>query len=316
MKNLKIGVHVVAPDAPGLIDGIGTADEFGLDVAWLTVGGLAPDPFAVFTAAAARAQRIDFGTSIVPTFPRHPLAMAQGAMTVDQIAPGRLRLGVGPSHKPSIEGIWGIPFERPLAHLREYLTVLKAILNDGKVSHAGDILRAEAQITAPTQVRVMASALRPRAFRLCGEVAEGAISWMCPLPYIRDVAAPALAEGAKAAGRAKPAMIVHVPVVVTDDREAVLAAAGRQFGRYQTLPYYRQMMLDAGLSDASGSEFTPAMADALIISGSEEQVAERIRALPSHGADELLAAIVTLKDDPAPAAQRTLALLGRLAKSD
>lgn len=315
MQNLKIGVHIVAPTAPALIDGIAAADAAGLDVAWLTVGGPAPDPFAVFAAAAARAPRIHFGTSIVPTFPRHPLAMAQGAMTVDQIAPGRFRLGVGPSHKPAIEGIWGIPFERPLAHLREYLTILNAVLTQGRVEFQGEILQANAQIAAPTQVGVLASALRPRAFRLCGELTQGAISWMCPLPYIRDVAAPALSEGASIAGRDKPAMIVHVPVVVSEDRDAVVAAAGKQFGRYQTLPFYQQMMLDAGLADAAGKQFTPAMADALIISGGDSEVGDRIRALPDFGADEILATIVMLGDDPKPAAERTLALLGELARS-
>lgn len=161
----------------------------------------------------------------------------------------------------------------------------------------------------------MAAALRPRAFRLCGELAQAAISWMCPLPYIRDVAAPALIEGASIAGRDKPAMIVHVPVVVSDDRDTVVAAAGKQFGRYQTLPFYQRMMLDAGLDDATGKEFTPAMADALIISGTESDVGDRIRALPDFGADEMLATLVMLGDDPKPAAERTLALLGELARS-
>ena len=106
---LKISAHIIAPDAPGLIDAIVAADQAGLDTAWLTVGGPAPDPFAVFAAAAQRTERINLGTSIVPTFPRHPIAMAQGAMTVDQIAPGRLKLGVGPSHKGPVEAMWGIP---------------------------------------------------------------------------------------------------------------------------------------------------------------------------------------------------------------
>ncbi|HJN93329.1 MAG TPA: LLM class flavin-dependent oxidoreductase, partial [Dehalococcoidia bacterium] len=187
MSPLKISAHITALDAPGLIDGIVAADTAGLDTAWLTVGGPAPDPFAVFTAAAHHAERINFGTSIVPTFPRHPLAMAQGAMTVDQLAPNRLKLGVGPSHKPAIEGTWGIPFHKPLNHLREYVTVLNAVLHTGEVDFAGELIQAHARIAAPTQVQVMISALREKAFRLSGELTEGGISWMSPLPYIRDV---------------------------------------------------------------------------------------------------------------------------------
>ncbi len=316
MKDLSIGAHIVAGDTPGLVEGVVAAERAGLDTAWVTVGGLAPDPFVMFAVAAGRTERIGLGTSIVPTYPRHPLTMAQSAMSVDQIAPGRLHLGVGPSHKPIVESIWGIPFERPLHHLREYLTILNAILKEGAVSFHGELLHAEAKISAPAQVRVLASALRPNAFRLCGELAEGAISWMCPLPYIRDIAAPALNEGAAKTGRAKPAMIVHTPVVVCDDIQAVRAAAKRQFGFYQSMPYYAQMLQDAGYPEAAGSEFTEAMADALIISGSAEQVADRIATLPDYGVDEMLAAIVMAGDEPKRTAERTLALLGELAQAD
>ncbi len=314
MENLTIGVHIAAAGTVELVDRVVEAEQVGVEVAWLTVGGLAPDPFAVFAAAAVRTQRIEFGTSIVPTFPRHPLAMAQGAMSVDQLAPGRLRLGVGPSHKPFVEPTWGIPFEKPQAHLREYLSILKAVLNEGSVSFHGELLHAQARIAGPTQVRVMASALRKKGFHLCGELAEGAISWMCPLPYIRDVAAPALQAGADAAGRPKPKMIVHTPVVVCEDAKAIHAAARSQFGFYQRMPYYSNMLQDAGYPEAADQEFTDRMADALILSGSEKEVADKIRALPRFGADEMLAAIVMLPDDPAPAARRTLGLLGELAQ--
>jgi F420-dependent oxidoreductase-like protein len=315
MSPLKISTHITAPDAPGLIDGIVAADKAGLDTAWLTVGGPAPDPFAVFTAAAHHAERINFGTSIVPTFPRHPLSMAQGAMTVDQLAPNRLKLGVGPSHKPAIEGTWGIPFHKPLSHLREYVTVLNAVLHTGEVDFDGELIQAHARIAAPTQVQVMISALREKAFQLSGELTAGGISWMSPLPYIRDVAAPAQQAGADAAGRAKPAMIVHTPVVVCDDKALVFAAAKRQFGFYQTLPYYSQMLQDAGYAEAADTEFTQRMADGLILSGSEKEVGDRIRALPEFGVDEMLAAIVQLPEDAQVANDRTLALLGDLANA-
>lgn len=310
---MKISTHIAAADAPGLVEGIVDADAAGLDTAWLTVGGVASDPFAVFASAAHRAERINFGTSIVPTFPRHPLAMAQGAMAVDQLAPGRLKLGVGPSHQPAIEGTWGIPFKKPLTHLREYVTILKAVLNEGTVDFDGELLQAHARIVAPTEVRVMISALREKAFRLSGELTDGGISWMAPASYIRDVALPAQLAGAQAAGRPKPPMIVHTPVVVCEDRSVVYEAAKRQFGFYQRLPYYSQMLQDAGFEEAAGTEFTERMADALIVSGSETEVAERVQALPEFGVDEMLAAIVQLPDDP-EAHQRTLRVLGEIAR--
>ena len=310
---VPLSVHVVAPDAPGLIERIIEADALGLDTAWLTVGGAAPDPFAVFASAAHRAERITFGTSIVPTFPRHPITMAQGAMTVDQLAPGRLKLGVGPSHRPAIEGTWGLPFDKPLSHLREYVTILKALLNEGEVDFDGEQLAAHARIAGPTAVRVMISALRTGSFRVSGELTEGGISWMCPLPYIRDVATPAQQEGADAAGRPKPAMIVHTPIVVSDDREAVRAAARRQFGFYQRLPFYSRMLQAAGFEEAAGGEFTDRMADGLIISGTATEVGDRVRAIADYGVDELLAAIVQLPDGGDAARRRTLELLGEIA---
>ena len=313
MENLNIGVHILAANAKGLVDRIVEAEEAGIDTAWMTVGGVAADPFAVFAVAAQRTSRIEFGTSIVPTFPRHPLAMAQGAATVDSFAPGRLKLGVGPSHKPAIEGTWGLNFDRPLEHLREYVTILNSILKDGKVDFHGKRLTAVAQIAAPTQVRVMISALRHNAFKLAGEISEGGISWVMPLPSIKTIADPAIREGATAAGRAKPPVVVHVPVVVSEDSAAVVAAGSKQFGFYPRLPFYSSMWQDAGCDEAAKGEFSERMAQALIISGDAETVATRIRDIPNSGGNEIICSIVNM-DDGGEAAKRTLRLLGQLAQ--
>jgi len=312
VKELTIGVHVAASNARALVDGIVAAEQAGIDCAWLTSGGIAPDPLAVFAAAALRTDRIGFGTSIVPTFPRHPLALAQGAIAVDSLAPGRLRLGVGPSHRPAIEGTWGIPFERPLEHLREYLTILRAILYDGQVNFEGKRLTARARIAGPTGVKVMASALRANGFRLCGELADGAISWVCPLPYLRDVAVPALREGAAAAGREAPPLIAHVPVVVSENVESVREGAARQIGIYPRVPFYSQMFQDAGFPEAKEGTLSERMIDAIVVHGNADEVKERLRALPAYGAVELLAMPITPQDDPG-ALSRTLGVLGELA---
>ncbi len=324
MNNMRIGVHIALQNiqmmnAPSLIDGIVAADRDGLDTAWLTVGGPAPDPFAVFVGAAlSGAERITFGTSIVPTFPRHPISMVQGAATVDQMAPGRMVLGLGPSHQPAIEGTWGIPFRKPLSHLREYVTICRSLLETGEVNHEGELLTARAQLPGgPTQVTTMISALRERAWSLSGEITAGGISWMSPLPYIRDVALPAQQAGADLAGRDRPAMVVHTPIILSEDRDAIHAAARRQFGFYQRLPYYSQMLQDAGYDEAAGRDFTDRMADALIISGSEAEVGDQVKGLhDNYGVDEMIAAIVVLEDDAESHIARTRALLGELAQAD
>jgi F420-dependent oxidoreductase-like protein len=312
MKNLIVGVHVAGTNVTKLIDGITAAERAGIQCAWMTCGGVAPDPLVVFAAAALRTTRILLGTSIIPTFPRHPLALVQGAVALDALAPGRLRLGVGPSHKPSIEGTWGIPFERPQEHFREYLIILRSALSGGKVDFDGKRLKAHAQLPGPTRVTVMASALRAIGFRTCGELADGAISWVCPLPYLREVAVPALREGAARAGRARPPLIAHVPVAVTEDAAAVRKGAAEQLGRYPRVPYYSQMFQDAGFPEAKEGQLSDRMIDALVVHGSAAHVKERLRQLPSFGADELLAMpILPAGDDQA--LPRTLAALGELA---
>ncbi len=313
MKNFKIGVHVSGTTAAQLIDGIIAAEAAGIDCAWLTSGGVAADPLATFAAAAMRTERIAFGTSILPTFPRHPLAMAQSALTVDALAPGRLRLGIGPSHKPSVEATYGIPFNRPLQHLREYLVILRTLFETGEVNFAGERLTARARVAGPSGVTLMASALRANGFRVCGELADGAISWVCPLPYLRDVAIPAIREGAERAHREPPPLIAHVPVVVSEDRAGVQNAAAVQIGRYARIPYYAQMFQDAGFAEARDGELGEAAIDALVIHGSADRVKARLREVPAFGAGELLAMPVLPADDPG-ALPRTLTVLGELAR--
>lgn len=313
MKDVKVGLHVSQATAQKTVDAIVAAERAGVECAWLTVGGLAPDPFAIFGAAAQHTEKILFGTSIVPTFPRHPLAMAQGAIAVDSLAPGRLRLGVGPSHKPAIEGTWGIPFERPLEHLREYLTILRGVLETGAVDHTGKRFTARGQSGAgKTGVTLMASALRTNGFRVCGELADGAISWVCPLPYLRDVAVPALKEGAAKAGRPVPPLIAHVPVVVSEDLDAVREGARRQIGFYPRVPFYSQMFQDAGFPEAAQGELSDRMIDALVVHGTAAEVKERLRALPEFGANELLAMAIVPPGD-SEAMSRTTTVLGELA---
>ena len=98
---------------------------------WMGQSPCSPDILTTLAAAATKTSTIRLGTSIVPTYPRHPLVMAQQALSIYDIAPGRLRLGIGPSHQSIIEGIYGLPQTTPLAHLREYVNVLRTC--DGKV---------------------------------------------------------------------------------------------------------------------------------------------------------------------------------------
>ncbi len=314
MKNLSIGLHIAHGNGKRVVEYITEAEKAGIDVAWMTCGGAAPDPLPIFAAAALQTERIDFGTCIMPTFPRHPIALAQAAQVVDHLAPGRLRLGVGPSHKPAMEAGYNFDFSRPLEHLREYLTILNDLLKTGKVAFSGKRLTANAQLPGgPTQITIMASALRPNAWGVVGELAEGGISWVTPLDYHRDAAIPAMEAAATKAGKPRPKVVAHVPVVVSTDEAAVTAAANRQVGSYPRIPFYSAMWQSAGYPEAKDGTFSDRMRETLVISGDAESVATRIREISSYGVDEVIMMPLLLENDHT-ARDRTVELLGSLAK--
>jgi F420-dependent oxidoreductase-like protein len=288
------------------------ADRLGVPAAWLTTGGVGPDAMAIFAAAAVRTDRIRLGTAIVPTFPRHPLALVQQALVVAALAPGRFRLGVGPSHRSGIEGMYGIPFERPLEHLREYVAILKGALQHGSFDFEGAHFRVKGEVPRPPDVPVMISALRPGSYRLAGEISDGALAWICPLPYLRDRAMPALREGAAAAGRPAPPLVAHCFVAVHDDRAAVRASAYDRLGSFLRAPFYQEMLAAAGLPEARGGALTDSIVDAILVAGDEAAVAAGLRAYGEAGMDELIASVLVVGDDRRASLERTLRLVATL----
>lgn len=315
MAEGTIGISVQEPNPAATLAAIRRYEQAGVPAAWLTTGGIGPDGLTIFAAAAAQTQRILLGTCIVPILPRHPLVTVQQVSVVAALAPGRFRLGLGPSHKPAVEGTYGYDFRAPLGHLREYIRIVKDALGSGAVDFDGRHYHAHGRVPGPAaDVPVMASALRTTAFRLCGEIADGAITWVCPMPYVRDTALPALREGAEAAGRPTPPMIAHAPFCLSDDADAVRAAARQQLAVYPRLPYYAQMMVDAGLPEAAKGEWSDAMVDLIVAHGSEERVAEQLRGFLQAGASELIAAPIIVGDRE-QALARAAAFLADLARA-
>ena len=313
MPHRLLGVAVRGDKTHEILALIEQAEHLGLHAVWMTTGGARLDSITIFAAAALRTQHLKLGTSIVPTFPRHPLVMVQQAQVVAQLAPGRFRLGVGPSHRPSIEAM-GIPFTSPLGHLREYLRILKALLQQGRVDMDGTYYKAHETIPEPLDLPVMASALQRGSFELCGEEADGAISWICPGVYLRDVALPAMRLGAERVGRPVPPLIAHAPVCVHDNAEEVRAAVRAQI-QNPRLPFYRQMLIAAGFPEAADGTWSDAMIDAVVLWGNEAQVTERLHDLFAYGATEILASPVLAGHDRTASLDRTMHLLGRVAQS-
>ncbi|MDP2936073.1 MAG: LLM class flavin-dependent oxidoreductase [Dehalococcoidia bacterium] len=295
------------------LEAIVRADGLGVPAWWMATGGAGADALTLFGAAAVRTKAIRMGTSIVPTFPRHPLVVAQQAEVIANLAPGRLVLGVGPSHGPVIAGTFGIPFERPLEHLGEYVTVLKSGLETGTVNFDGARFHVHAQVPYPSPVPVMVSALRANSFRLAGRLADGAISWICPAPYLRDVALPALKEGAAQADRPTPPLIAHAFFALSGDASEVARSARKRLGFYLRVSSYFQMLTAAGYPEAQLGEWTDAMLDAVVISGGEAAVADGLRSfMDTAGASELIASMLPVSADPEADLERAMRLIASL----
>lgn len=308
----KVGVAVHEPGVAAQLAAIELAEQLGVAQVWLTTGGVGPDALTLLAAAAVRTSRIGLGTAIIPVFPRHPLAVVQQVLVIAALAPGRLRLGVGPSHKPSVEGTFGLPFVRPLEYLREYVTILRAALQQGRFDFEGRRFRVRGAVPEPPQVPVLISALRPASFRLAGEISDGALAWVCPLPYLRDHALPALREGAAAAARAAPPLVAHCFAVVHEDDQAVRAAARERAAGYARLPFYQEMFARAGYPEAREGTMSDALLDEIVVHGDETTVATRLRAYLQAGMDELIVSALVVGPDRRASLERTLRLLGTL----
>jgi len=208
----------------------------------------------------------------------------------------------------------GMNFRAPLGHLREYLQILKALLQTGKVDFDGTYYRAHETIPEPLDVPVMASALQPKSFELCGAESDGAISWVCPGEYLRDVALPTMRAGAEQAGRPVPPLIAHAPVCVHDNSDEVRTAIREQVTNPR-LPFYQRMFAAAGFSEAANGTWSDAMIEATALYGNESQVAEKIEGLFEMGATEILVSPIGAGRDRADSVHRTLRLVAQVSQS-
>jgi len=269
------------------------------------------DTLTIFAVAATQTTSVRLGTAIVPVYPRHPMVMAQQAATIDALAPGRLRLGVGTSHRHLMENLYGLAMPSPLAYLREYVEVLRQVLWEGRVDHKGKFFRVSASIPRPAQVPLLISALGEKAFRLAGEVADGAISWVCPVPYLLNTAMPALRAGAQERNRPAPPLVAHILVAMSTDEAAVQAAVAKRVSFYTKAPFYVNMFTAAGFPVGENGHGVGALVKALVVAGNEAQVETRLRELLASGLDELMLMLVPVADEASERA-RLIRVIGAL----
>jgi alkanesulfonate monooxygenase SsuD/methylene tetrahydromethanopterin reductase-like flavin-dependent oxidoreductase (luciferase family) len=306
--------------------------------AWLGALPFGVDPLAIIGAAAERTARIQLGTGIVTTYPRHPVVLANQALTIAELYPDRLHLGLGCGHAAVIEGLYGLDYGKPLAHMREYITVLRALMWDGAVDFSGDYYRVHGQLVMgnrdlsleevldqdkafldgaaeSSRVPLPIAAVQRGMFRLAGEAADGAMSAWCPLTYLLDIALPAMREGAASAGRPVPPLIGQVPVVFNTDFDEVRKAIFNALRMALSVPtpYTRIWALSGFEMNADGlpsDEFIHEM----IAWGDSRAIADRVEELHQAGIDEIMIDVHSVSD---PIAEETavINLIGELARS-
>src|SRR5688500_8566042 len=204
------------------------AEDAGLSSIWVPQ---IPDDFDALTAATlvgAETERIEIGTAVVPVQPRHPIALAQQALSVQAVCGGRLALGLGVSHHWIIDEMLGLPYERPVATMRSYLDVLdQALAGPGSVDVENDLFRVHnpLDVTDSPATPVLLAALGPQMLKLCGERADGTILWMADERAIASHVVPNLTSAAEAAGRPAPRVVAGIPVCLCGDDEVDIAIA-------------------------------------------------------------------------------------------
>ncbi len=302
---MRIGIMSGAPG--GALPPDSTLDDFvafaqrveslGLDTLWMAqIFGI--DAIATLGFAGRETSRIELGTAVVPTYPRHPVVMAQEALTANAAAGGRFALGVGLSHKMVIEPMFGLSFDRPARHMRDYLEALNPLLQ-GEVSRPkSDSYQFTAQVSVPgvPAPPVLVAALGDAMLRLTGRLADGTITWMCGPRTLEQHIGATIREAASKAGRGEPRVVAGLPVVLTDKPAEARETIAKQLEIYGTLPSYRAMLDREGLEGP---------ADVALV-GDESALREQLAAIRSAGVTDLDAALVPVDDG---AIERTLSFL-------
>lgn len=307
----RVGIAFFPRSSEAAVDLCVRAEQANVDHAWMIMPATALDTLTLLSAAAVKTDRITLGTSIVPAFTRHPLTFVNQALALEGLAPGRFDLGIGSAHARTMVDVYHIDFDHPLQQLTEYLKVVQPLLKAGSVHFDGTYYRADASVQNPPGTPVPIAALRAPAFRLAGRLADGAMSWNCPTAYMQNVAMPALQQGADSAGRERPRMMVHVPVMVTTDRDEVRRRAGEQLRYYAAAPFYARMFADAGYPLLADGSVSAELIDDLVVSGSAEEIADRLRERLDLGFDVLMVNPLRTEDDAAHEDQ-LLEILGGL----
>ncbi|MFT5201463.1 MAG: 5,10-methylenetetrahydromethanopterin reductase [Candidatus Aldehydirespiratoraceae bacterium] len=255
--------------------------EDGMAGWWLAQVGLV-DALTVLALAGAETGDMELGTAVNATFPIHPTALASKALTTQGAISGQLTLGLGVNHAPVVDHTWGMKFEKPIRHMRDYLSCLQPLLETGTADYAGEDYTARFEGVRPTDTTpgMLLAAMGPQMLKVAGARTDGTLLWMTGEKAIASQIAPVIGEAAAAADRGAPRVICSLPIAVTDDEGGMRDFVGQILAGYGDLPSYRAMLdIDghAGPGEA-------------MVCGDEASVRQQLEALAAAGATEFSAA--------------------------
>ncbi len=287
-----------------------SAEQAGFSSIWVPQ---VPNDFDALTAIALMGQvtsSIELGTAVMPIQTRHPVAMAQQALSNQAVCEGRFTLGLGPSHHWIVADMLGLPYERPARLVRNYLEVLNAAFaGPGPVDVENDDYRVHnpLDVTNIVPTPILLAALAPVMLRVAGELASGTILWMADERAIGEHVLPRLTGAASSAGRPTPRVVAGVPVALcrNDEVDAARAWANQALGEAEYSPNY-QRLLEHGDATEVGD---------LLAGGDESAVVDRLRSFSDAGVTDLAVRVLPLgpdRDARIESRDRTLALLSSL----
>ena len=293
---MRIGIFAGDGTLDELIDLARKVESDGFDSLWLPqIFGI--DALCAHTLIGHTVPRIELGTAVVPTYPRHPASLAGQALTVSAANGGRFTLGIGLSHQLVIEGMYGYSYEKPVRHMREYLSALLPLLSGDAVDFEGETLTAKVGLSVPgsSPVPVLVAALGPKMLRLAAERTAGTVTWMTGPRTLTEHTVPTITRAAEAAGTGEMRVVGALPVAVAADPAGIRAKAAKIFQVYGLLPSYRAMLDREG---AAGPE------DVALI-GSAAEVRAGIERMRDAGVTDFVA-VEFNADEPIASATRDL----------
>jgi F420-dependent oxidoreductase-like protein len=304
---MRIGITVgLGSRSEGTIDGVVQrvidAETRGFDSLWMT-NAFGFDAITALGMAGRQTRRIELGTAVVPTYPRHPVVMAQQALTTQSGTGGRFTLGIGLSHESMVSGALGLPFERPARHMREYLEVLLPLLESKPTSVDGELFHVRARVMTGEipRVPVVVAALGPRMLKLAGELADGTITSWVAVRTLETHIAPRITKAAADAGRPSPRIVIGLPISLCSDPDGARDRFAPSVTSYGALPSY------AAMFDIEGVERPADVA----LFGDEATLGKALDQLADAGATDFQGQVVS--SEPG-SATRTLEFLASRAR--